>query len=244
MPAQEITPRIVLVRPRDPNNIGAAARAMANFGLSDLWVVAPHPPVWREAKSAVGAAALLKRAREARTLEEALTGCRNVWATSSMKGRRPRVPVCDLPDLPSAVGRTAVLFGPEKTGLTAGDLAYASAVLRIRTAPACPSMNLAAAVAVFCYAWSGGSQQLSQLSRDSPRAAPLEQKERLWRSLETLAGRMGWSAGERTRRLKAAVYRSNLTADEAGMAMELLRRMAALTPALSRTSGEGERRKA
>ncbi|MCX5788397.1 MAG: RNA methyltransferase [Elusimicrobia bacterium] len=222
--------RIVLVRPRDPNNIGAAARAMANFGLSDLWVVAPHPPVWREAKSAVGAAALLKRAREARTLEEALAGCRGVWATSSMKGRRPRVPVCDLPDFPPAPGRTAVLFGPEKTGLTAEELAYASAVLRIRTTAACPSMNLAAAVGVFCYAWSGGSQQLSQLSGNSPRTAPLEQK--------------GWSAGERTRRLKAAVYRSNLTADEAGMAMELLRRMAALTPALSRTSGEGERRKA
>ena len=55
--------RIVLVRPRNPLNIGAAARAMANFGFRDLVVVAPFDPVWGEARSAVGAGQVLKSAR-------------------------------------------------------------------------------------------------------------------------------------------------------------------------------------
>ena len=54
---------VVLVRPRDPNNIGACARAMANFGLADLRVVEPYAPVWREATSAVGAGDIMKNAR-------------------------------------------------------------------------------------------------------------------------------------------------------------------------------------
>src|SRR5438552_80553 len=89
--------RIVLVRPRDPNNVGAAARAMANFGLKDLRVVAPYAPVWREAKSAVGAAPLLRRAKQSATLAEALKGCRTVWATSAMSGRRATPQVFELP---------------------------------------------------------------------------------------------------------------------------------------------------
>src|ERR1041385_4462197 len=63
---------IVLVRPRNPNNIGAAARAMKNFGLADLVIVAPHPPIWEEARSAIGAEDLLARARVVETLAEAL----------------------------------------------------------------------------------------------------------------------------------------------------------------------------
>ena len=223
MRAQEGGLRIILVRPRDPNNIGAAARAMANFGLDDLWVVAPHPPVWREAKSAVGAAGLLRRARQADTLPEALEGCRRVWAASSMKGRRARLPVYDLPAWPPGEGAAAVLLGPEKTGLTAEDLAHASAVLRVPTAAACPSMNLAAAAAVVCYAWRTLRPASRKLAPE-PQEAPAERKERVWRLLALVAARAGWPAGERMGRLKAAVYRSNVSTDEAGMLLELLRR--------------------
>jgi tRNA C32,U32 (ribose-2'-O)-methylase TrmJ len=64
--------RIVLVRPRDPNNIGAVARVMSNFGLSDLVVVAPHPPVWEEVRSAIGAERVLRGTRVVATLAQAV----------------------------------------------------------------------------------------------------------------------------------------------------------------------------
>ncbi|MBI4349496.1 MAG: RNA methyltransferase [Elusimicrobia bacterium] len=215
--------RIILVRPRDPNNIGAAARAMANFGLTDLRVVAPHPPVWREAKSAVGAEGLLRAATEAAAIEEAVAGCRTVWATSALKARRAEVPVIDLPEARWPSGEVAVLFGPEKTGLTAEDLAFASAVLRVPTSVRQPSMNLAASVGVVAYEWSRAGLRAAPV--EGPAAADAALKSRLWGLVESLAKAAGWPEGTRTRRLKAAVFRSNLTAADAGMALELLRRL-------------------
>lgn len=217
--------RIVLVRPRDPNNIGAAARAMANFGLSDLRVVAPHPPVWREAKSAVGAEALLRGAREAATIAEAVAGCRHVWATSALKGRRPGLAVLELPSLRRPRGCAAILFGPEKTGLTGEDLAHASRLIRIPTGARQPSMNLASAVAVVCYEWAREHSPPPAATLEEPAGA--EQKQRLWGLVEALARSVGWPAGERTRRLKAAVHKSNVSEPDAGMALELLRRLLA-----------------
>ncbi|MBI4422881.1 MAG: RNA methyltransferase [Elusimicrobia bacterium] len=214
--------RIVLVRPRDPNNIGACARAMANFGVRELWVVAPHPPVWREAKSAVGAVDLLAGAREAAAVSEAVRGCRTIWATSSLTGRRPSIATIDLPLEARPPGPAALLFGPEKTGLNADDLAHASAILRIPTGADCPSMNLAAAVAVACYAWT---REAPPPARGGPAPATARLRERLWLELRRFASQAGWQAGERTRRLKAAVYRSNVSDGEAGMLLELGRRL-------------------
>ena len=235
--------RVVLVRPRDPNNIGAAARALANFGLGDLRVVAPHPPVWREAKSAVGAEGLLREATECATIEESVAGCALVWATSSVKRRSAETPVLDLPSVRWPAGPLAILFGPEKTGLTAEDLAYASAVLRIPTGSRQPSMNLAASVAVICYQYSlialtptldaESRERKSRSVRDArmrergKEKTGIEMKSRVWESVRALAAGVGWPAGERTRRLKAAVYRAGLSDADAGMALELLRRLSA-----------------
>lgn len=214
--------RIVLVRPRDPNNIGAAARAMANFGLADLRVVAPYPPVWREAKSAVGAEPLLRAARETASIADAVAGCRHVLATSAVKGRRPGLPVLDLAGWQPPAGPVAILFGPEKTGLSGDDLSHASAILRAPTVAGCPSMNLAAAVAVVCYQ----SRRVAVAPAvEGPLAARAELKDKLREGLEALARREGWPEGGRLRALKAAVYRSNLSDAEAGMALELLRRL-------------------
>src|SRR5689334_217277 len=74
--------RIVLVRPRDPNNIGAAARAIKNFGFSDLWVVTPHAPVWHEIVSAVNAEDVLASAHVVNTLGEAINNCNLVVGTT------------------------------------------------------------------------------------------------------------------------------------------------------------------
>jgi tRNA/rRNA methyltransferase len=74
---------VVLVSPRNPLNIGAAARAMANFGFSRLAVVAPYEPHWREARSAVGAPELLAEAKQTQGLSEAIARAARRAATRS-----------------------------------------------------------------------------------------------------------------------------------------------------------------
>jgi TrmH family RNA methyltransferase len=149
--------RIVLVRPRNPLNIGAAARAMANFGFDDLVVVAPYDPVWREARSAVGAGHVLQSARMAGQLPEAIADCNFVVGTTTGSRRNlDRDPVL-LTDFSStavklpARARAAVLFGSEKTGLLNDHLSYCHALVRIPTTSECPSMNLGQSVAVICF---------------------------------------------------------------------------------------------
>ncbi len=149
---------VVLVSPRNPLNIGAAARAMANFGLASLTVVAPYEPHWREAKSAVGASELLATARKTESLHAALADCTLVLGTATCADRRPEQPVVSLPALAPRVarerargGRVALVFGPEKHGLTRGDLALCHLLVEIPTHPRQPSMNLGQAVAVCLY---------------------------------------------------------------------------------------------
>jgi len=149
---------VVLVSPRNPLNIGAAARAMANFGFSRLAVVAPYAPHWREARSAVGAPELLQNAKEPATLAEAVAECTLVLGTGTLTYRKPEQPVVSLPDLAPMVGRelasggrVAVVFGPEKHGLTREDLSYCHLLVEVPTDPRQPSMNLGQAVAVCLY---------------------------------------------------------------------------------------------
>ena len=149
---------VVLVSPRNPLNIGAAARAMANFGFSRLAVVAPYAPHWREARSAVGAPELLAAATETATLAEAVAGCALVVGTGTVTHRKPEQAVVSLPDLAPLAGRelerggrVAVVFGPEKHGLTRDDLSFCHLLVEIPTDPRQPSMNLGQAVAVCLY---------------------------------------------------------------------------------------------
>ena len=149
--------RVVLARPRNPLNIGAAARAMANFGFSDLVVVDPFDPVWREVRSAVGAEDLLRSAHSVATLSEALEGVTLVVGTTA--GARRSLPqhLVSLTELPNWLRgkrprhRAAILFGPEKTGLTNEHLSFCHILVRIPTSPQCPSMNLGQSVAVCAY---------------------------------------------------------------------------------------------
>ena len=151
----------MLVSPRNPLNIGAAARAMANFGFARLAVVAPYEPHWREAQSAVGAQKILRNARLCATLHEALADCTLVLGTGTVTHRKPEQPVILLPQLAdlirSEIGRSrsapriALVFGPEKRGLTRDHLALCRRMIVIPTAPSQPSMNLGQAVAVCLY---------------------------------------------------------------------------------------------
>ena len=149
---------IVLVSPRNPLNIGAAARAMANFGFSNLSVVNPYTPHWREARSAVGAPDLLQSAREFATLSEALAHNTLVIGTGTLAHRKPEQKGVQLPHLAPIIrqelvrdARIALVFGPEKHGLTREDLSWCHLLVEIPTDPRQPSMNLGQAVAVCLY---------------------------------------------------------------------------------------------
>jgi tRNA/rRNA methyltransferase len=146
--------RFVLVRPSDALNIGAVARAMANFGLDDLAAVSPYAPHWRTARSATHGSNLLARARTS-TLAEAVADCRLVLGTASAHNRALRRETVTLPALRTFLsrrlrggGRVAILFGAERNGLTNAELDHCHALLRIPTEARAPSMNLGQAAAL------------------------------------------------------------------------------------------------
>lgn len=147
--------KIILVRPRDPNNIGAAARAMKNFGLTELAVVAPFVPTWNEAVSAVNAEDVLARARVFASLTEAVADCTFVVGTADrtrIAGKHRLYTPRDLgAELDGTNHRLALVFGSEKHGLTNDELAHCHRTMSIPTAPDCPSLNLGQAVAICCY---------------------------------------------------------------------------------------------
>jgi len=152
-----ISLRFILVRPINELNIGAAARAMANFGLGDLVLVAPEAKHWREAGSAIYAKDLLRNA-PVLSLEEAIADCHLVIGTASAHNRERLRTEVPLPALKGwleqaapAGGRVAFLFGCERNGLENAEFSHCHALLRIPTAAEAPSMNLGQAVALIAY---------------------------------------------------------------------------------------------
>ncbi len=149
--------RVVLVRTRNPLNIGAVARVMSNFGVEHLRVVNPYDVAFREARSAVGAAKLLARAEEFKTLADAVADCTLVVGTSSVRHRDAQQQVHSLEYGGSLIrkhlltGKIALLFGSEKVGLSNRDLSHCHWLIRIPTREQHSSMNLAQAVAVCLY---------------------------------------------------------------------------------------------
>lgn len=166
--------RIVLVRPRNPLNIGAAARAMANFGLRQMTVVEPYEPIWRETRSALGGEEVVQKARALLTLAEAIADCHLVLGTTAGSRRMLNRDLISLSDFPAwlkgrASGqRIALLFGSEKTGLSNDHLSFCHGLLTIPTSADCPSMNLGQAVAVCCYELARSG--LSEAKPLEPRA--------------------------------------------------------------------------
>jgi len=164
--------RVVLVSPRNPLNIGAAARAMSNFGFFHLRVVNPYELAFREARSAVGASPLLARAEEFKTVAEAVADCTLIVGTTSVGRRDPQHPVKRLEQGAPLIRKrlansgVALLFGSEKRGLSNEDLSHCHWLLRIPTREDHRSMNLGQAVAVCLY----------ELARDPHVAPPLEKR--------------------------------------------------------------------
>lgn len=146
---------MVLVSARNPLNIGAAARALANFGFSDFRLVDPYDVAFREAVSAVGGAHVLQAARVFETVAEAVADCSLVVGTTAGQRRVPQQPVellaQGMTQLRAHQGKAALLFGSEKFGLSNQDMSFCHELIRIPTSPETPSMNLGQAVAVCLY---------------------------------------------------------------------------------------------
>ena len=142
----------MLVDTRNPLNIGAAARAMSNFGFLRLGVVNPYEVAFRKAKSAVGAAALLEEAEEYKTVAEAVADCTLVVGTTAVRHRELQHPLrrleygARLMRKRMQSSRVALLFGSEKYGLSRRDLSHCHWLMRIPTRDEHISMNLGQAV--------------------------------------------------------------------------------------------------
>jgi tRNA/rRNA methyltransferase len=166
--------RVVLVAARNPLNIGAAARAMSNFGFLHLRVVNPYDAAFREARSAVGASALLANAEECKTVAEAVADCTLVVGTTAVRHRELQHPLRRLEYGARLIrkqlgsGRVALLFGSEKFGLSNAALSHCHWLMRIPTCEENISMNLGQAVAVCLY----------ELIRDGKAARQTEKAKR------------------------------------------------------------------
>ncbi len=152
-------PVIVLVRPQLGENIGKAARAMLNFGLTELRLVSPRDgwPNPSAGPAAAGADIVLEQARVYATTAQAVADCAHVHATTVRK-RGVSKPVI-TPDeagrqVNTLAGRHAILFGPERSGLDTEDVALARNIITVPINPEFPSLNLAQAVILVAYEWS------------------------------------------------------------------------------------------
>jgi tRNA/rRNA methyltransferase len=166
---------VVLVRPREEGNVGAAARAMANMGLGRLILVEPAAEVGGVARAfAVGARGILEGAVRVGSLREALAPFRWVVGTTSTRDRRQAVPLIEARELAARLeaeagaGPVALTFGPEVGGLTNEELALANVVVTVPCALEQPTLNLAQAVLVLAY----------ELYQARLRPAPEEVRER------------------------------------------------------------------
>ncbi len=214
-------PIIVLVNPQLGENIGKAARAMLNFGLAEMRLVAPRDgwPNPSAGPAAAGADEVLEKARVFETLADAVADCAHVFATTVRKrGMTKRVltPEQAAREIHTSPGRSALVFGPERSGLETDDVALARAIVTVPVNPAFGSLNLAQAVVLCAYEWSkanglalpDGEEQLPPAPQDELEGlighfeALLEAKNYFWpksraaanrRTLRNVLTRPGWN---------------------------------------------------
>jgi tRNA/rRNA methyltransferase len=169
--------RVVLVRSRNPLNIGAAARAMSNFGFRNLRLVTPWEPSYLGARSAVGASQVLLDAEVFGSVAEAVADCGLVVGTSAVGERELQHPLCVLEQGAEmmrqslAAAPVALLFGSEKFGLSNEDLSHCHWLLRIPTRDEHISMNLGQAVAVCLYELVRGGADAGEASGQTQASA-------------------------------------------------------------------------
>jgi len=229
--------RIVLVRTRNPLNIGAAARAMSNFGALDLRLVTPYEKAFREAVSAVGAAALLDNAQEFDSVQEAVRDCSLVVGTTAIGNRELQHELLSLETAGKKIrrklanGRVAILFGSEKTGLSNRDLSHCHWLLRISTRVEHRSMNLAQSVAIVVYELSRGSRNAMPGAKNtlSSAAADMATLDRINGALREALNLSGYlhrrSVANAEEKLRRMLLRFDLRAADAEVLQGMLRKI-------------------
>jgi tRNA/rRNA methyltransferase len=226
--------RVVLVGTRNPLNIGAAARAMSNFGALNLRVVNPWEAAFREARSAVGAADLLANAAEYATVAEAVADCTLVVGTTAVGHRELRQPLRRLEEGARLIrkelgaGRVALLFGSEKVGLSNRDLSHCHWLMRIPTREEHASMNLGQAVSVCLYELARqGKAPRAKKEKARATAGDLERvTETLLEALRASGYVKPRAAGVTEEKVRRMVHRLQLDARDAEVWLGMLRQIA------------------
>ncbi|MEL6485603.1 MAG: RNA methyltransferase [Pseudomonadota bacterium] len=217
------TPVIVLVRPQLGENIGKAARAMLNFGLTELRLVSPRDgwPNPSAGPSAAGADIVLDQAQVFETTAEAVADCQHVYATTVRK-RGVTKPVVGADEagrlIHAEAGKHAILFGPERSGLETEDVALARHILTVPINPEFGSLNLAQAVILVAYEWSRIGRERSAsdlvqptLEEETLPPAPQDELDGLITHLERLLEPRGYFLPEPRTEATRRTLRSVLT---------------------------------
>lgn len=209
-------PVIVLVRPQLGENIGKAARAMLNFGLTELRLVAPRDgwPNPSAGPAASGADIVLERAQMFETVAEAVADCPHVYATTVRKRgvTKPVVtPEIAAREIHEAAGRSAILFGPERSGLESDDVALARTIITVPINPEFGSLNLAQAVILVAYEWSKGEALASPPSTELEPPAPQEELDGMIGQLESMLADTGYYYPPNRTQLARRTLRTLLT---------------------------------
>ena len=225
--------RVLLVSTRNPLNIGAAARAMSNFGFRRLRVVNPYEPAFREARSAVGASSVLASAEQYKSVAEAVGDCTLVVGTTAVRHRNLHHPLRRLEEGARLIrrrlrsSRVALLFGSEKFGLSNEDLSHCHWLIRIPTHDENISMNLGQAVAVCLYELIRDAKSPRQPEK-LPRATAAE-VERITAKLLEVLHASGFLEMRRVAdadaRIRRVVRRLNLPARDAVIWLGMMRQI-------------------
>jgi len=226
--------KVVLISPRNPLNIGAAARAMSNFGFSELRLVNPYQVAFREARSAVKAHAVLEQAREYLTVAEAVADCALVVGTTASGARVLEHPLRRLEYGGKLIAKklasapVALLFGSEKFGLSNEDMSHCHWLMRIPAREEHGSMNLGQAVAVCLYEIIR-SPAAAKSAPDAKRPAAAVHIERITEFLETILDRSGYVharvEGSTRMKIRRLVRRLQLNAHDAEVWLGMLRQI-------------------
>ncbi|MEQ1886315.1 MAG: RNA methyltransferase [Bryobacteraceae bacterium] len=226
--------RVVLVAPRNPLNIGAAARAMSNFGFDELRLVNPYSVAFQEARSAVKAHRVLEKAREYATVADAVADCSLVVGTTSIGPRALEHPLRRLEfggkliAKKLATAQVALLFGSEKFGLSNEDMAHCHWLMRIPAREEHGSMNLGQAVALCLYEIIRNPAAV-RVAPEEKRPAAAESLERITEMLEEVLKLSGYvharTAGSAELKIRRLIRRMDLTAHDAEVWMGMLRQI-------------------
>ena len=209
-------PVIVLVRPQLGQNIGKAARAILNFGLTEMRLVAPRDgwPNPEAGPSASGADVILEQAEVFGSAQEAIADCSQVFA-STVRRRDLVMPVLRPEEMAERIAaspeRSAILFGPERSGLETEDVALAQAIVTVPINPEFASLNLAQAVILCAYEWSKNAGLAQPTVEELLPPAPQDELEGMIAQFEALLEPRGYFRPESRRGATTRTLRTMLT---------------------------------